>query len=228
MIIEAPATRAQLLAATIERHVAENSLGSGDAVGTIEGWRARSGYARATVGEAIRVLVDRGAIEVRPGRGGGIFVAGTGPVVRLRHTLLSVHGETATLADAITIREALEPLIVADATRTRTAAQLRSLRRSLATVSSAMDDHDSFIRAIWGLHQEIALITPNEMLRAMYLAMMQVIDEHADSARSDRDEGSVEYRLHRYEIHAELVQAIESGDGARVASVVHHHRGDTP
>lgn len=154
-------------------------------------------------------------------------MAGTGPVVRLRHTLLSVHGEAATLADAITIREALEPLIVADATRTRTSAQLRSLRLSLAAIASAMDEHDSFIRAIWALHQEIALITPNEMLRAMYLAMMQVIDEHADNARSDRDEGSAEYRSHRYEIHAELVQAIESGDLARAGSAVHHHQGDT-
>ena len=30
--------------------------------------------ARASVSEALRLLVDRGVVDVRPGRGGGVFV----------------------------------------------------------------------------------------------------------------------------------------------------------
>ncbi len=228
MVTDAPATRAQALAAAIEQSITDDRLGAGDPLGTIEQWRARSGFARATVSEAIRLLVDRGLAEIRPGRGGGVFVARTGPVVRLRHTLLSVHGEATTLADAIAIREALEPLVVLDAARSRTAAQARALRTQLGRVEAALDDHDAFIRSIWTLHEQIAAITPNEMLRAMYLAMMHVIGEHADRAVSDaaRVEQAEGYRAHRLAVHRELVDAIDAGDVARASTAVAAHAAE--
>lgn len=225
MVTDAPATRAQALAAAIERSIDADSLSAGDRLGTIEEWRAKSGFARATVSEAVRLLVDRGVAEIRPGRGGGVFVAGTGPVVRLRHTLLSVHGEATTLADAIAIREALEPLIVLDAARSRTAAQVRAMRAALARIDAALDDHDLFIRAVWALHELIAQVTPNEMLRAMYVAMMHVISEHADRATSDSVHG-VEYRAHRAAVHRELVDAIDSGDLERASRAIADHAGE--
>jgi DNA-binding FadR family transcriptional regulator len=225
MVTDAPATRAQALAAAIERSIDADSLSAGDRLGTIEEWREKSGFARATVSEAVRLLVDRGVAEIRPGRGGGVFVAGTGPVVRLRHTLLSVHGEATTLADAIAIREALEPLIVLDAARSRTAAQVRAMRAALARLDAALDDHDRFIRSVWALHELIAQVTPNEMLRAMYVAMMHVISEHADRATSDSAYG-VEYRTHRAAVHRELVDAIDSGDLERASRAIADHVGE--
>lgn len=225
MATDAPVTRAQSLAATIERSISTERLTAGDPLGTIEQWRERSGFARATVSEAVRLLVDRGMVEIRPGRGGGVFVAGTGPVVRLRHTLLSVHGEATTLADAIAIREALEPLVVLDATRSRTAAQARALRSQLGRLEAALDDHDAFLRAVWVLHEHIAAATPNEMLRAMYLAMMQVIGEHADRAVSDAElpDEAEGYRAHRLAVHRELVAAIDAGDVERASRAVTAH-----
>lgn len=225
MVIEAPTTRAQSLAATIERTIVEQKLQAGDPIGTIESWRARSGFARASVSEALRLLVDRGVVEVRPGRGGGVFVARTGPVVRLRHTLISVHGEATTLADAIAIRESLEPLLVADAARSRTAAQVRQLRRQLARLEAALGEHDAFVRAVWALHEQIAALTPNELLRAIYLTMMQVIGEHADRAVSDaeRPDEAVSYREHRLAVHRELVDAIDAGDLERASRAVIAH-----
>jgi GntR family transcriptional repressor for pyruvate dehydrogenase complex len=224
MVTEAHATRAQVLAARMEQRIAEQALVAGDAFGTIESWRESSGFARATVSEALRLLVDRGVIEIRPGRGGGVFVASTGPVVRLRHTLLSVHGEATTLADAIAIREALEPLLVADATRSRSAADLRRLRSRLDAMAAQLDDHDAFMRSNWALHEQIAGISPNEMLRAIYLAMMHVIGEQAERAVSDQETGSAEYRQHRLEVHRELVAAIDSRDLDRARRAVEAHR----
>lgn len=224
MIPSVPGTRAQALAERMEQQIAERGLNAGDPFGTIESWRENSGFARATVSEALRLLVDRGRIELRPGRGGGVFVAGTGPVVRLRHTLLSVHGEATTVADAIAIREALEPLLVADATRARSAADLKRLRACLAELRTRLDEHDAFIRSNWNLHEAIAGISPNEMLRAIYLAMMQVIREQAEHASSDRDAGAGDYREHRFEVHAELVEAIASRDQDRARRAVEAHR----
>ena len=67
--------------------------------------------ARGTVIEAVRLLQDRGVITVRPGPGGGLFVAEPSSVVRLGRTLLTVEGDAAGVADAIAVREELEPLV---------------------------------------------------------------------------------------------------------------------
>ncbi len=231
MTTGAPATRAQALAATLEQDIAAGGLRAGQHAGTIEGWRARSGFGRATVSEAVRLLVDRGVVEVRPGRGGGVFVAGTGPVVRLRHTLLQVHGEATTLADALAVREALEPLVVTDAARSRTAAQVRGLRRSLRQVAGAAGaegDHDAFVRAVWALHEGIGALTPNGLLRAIYLATLQVVQEHAERATSEETDpaAAAGYRAERLDVHRELVDSIADGDPAAVARALARHRGE--
>lgn len=215
-------TRAQQLATSIEAEVARRALTAGDALGTLDEWRDRTGFARATVSEAVRILADRGLVQIRPGRGGGIFVARTDPIVRLRHTLLTVRGEAADVADAIAIRDALEPLIVADAVRLRTKKQTAQLQAHLADLESAVDDRDTFMRANWALHDSIAQITPNVMLSAVYLSMTALIRESslAAVAATAHDESYVASRL---EIHTDLVEAIASGDADRAAAAVARH-----
>ncbi|WP_345390952.1 hypothetical protein [Nonomuraea salmonea] len=54
-------------------------LGPGDLIGTMDHFRDLSGYGRATISEAARLLSDRGTVEIRPGRNGGLFVAAPQP-----------------------------------------------------------------------------------------------------------------------------------------------------
>jgi len=223
-----PTTRAHALAASVESMIHREGMVAGASIGTIETWRERSGFGRATVSEAMRLLVDRGIVEVRPGRGGGLFVARTGPVVRLRHTLLSVHGDATSVADALAVREALEPLLVRDAARHRTKRQVRRLRSRVHEVETALDDHDAFVRAVWALHEDIAEISPNELLRAIYLAVLRGIDDSAVRATSglDSTDSSAEYRRHRLRVHAELVEAIAAAESDAVERALERHRGE--
>ncbi|MFC7573067.1 GntR family transcriptional regulator [Klenkia terrae] len=62
-------TRAEQLAADLGERLATAS--PGDPVGTIESLRAETGYAYSTVSEAVRLLRDRGLLQIRPGRGVG-------------------------------------------------------------------------------------------------------------------------------------------------------------
>lgn len=212
-----------MLAQDIERMITQRGLTEGESLGTLDSWRDQTGYARSTVSEAMRLMIDRGSVEIRPGRGGGIFVAATNPVVRLRHTLLTVHGEPSTVADAIAIREALEPLVDADAARHRSKEDASDLRRLLKNLKSATGDTDKFIRANWTLHERIAQITPNLMLRAVYTSMTSVISDLSDHADRDDSEPDVEYFERRAEVHADLVEAIIAGDvDATAAAVVRH------
>ncbi|TMR33102.1 FadR family transcriptional regulator [Nonomuraea zeae] len=203
--------------------IADRRLGPGDLIGTMDDFRDRSGYGRATISEAARLLNDRGTVEIRPGRGGGLFVARSSPIVRLRHTLLTVRKMPATVADAIAVREALEPLIAADAARHRTKQDISDLRKLLTQLKRATSSTDRFMRANWALHERIAEITPNHLAKAVYLGMTQCISDlsaHADSDDAGRTEDHLRLRL---DVHTELVEAIVSGDLARTAAAVERH-----
>jgi len=186
----------------------------------LESLREETGFAYSTVSEAARLLRDRGVLEIRPGRRGGLFVADRGPVVRLRHTLLSVPEDIAGIADAIELREHLEVLIDIGAARARTARDVVELREHLARMAVA-PDWDSFLRANWGLHERIADICANGMARAVYVATLGQLT--ATSSRFDDDQAAVQYRDERYRVHVDLVDAIAAGDVTAVVAAVARH-----
>ncbi|WP_231618860.1 FadR/GntR family transcriptional regulator [Nonomuraea sp. SBT364] len=217
-----PLTRAEALAADIEAMITERGLGPGDPIGTMEEFRDRSGFGRATISEAARLLSDRGTVQIRPGRGGGLFVADPNPVVRLRHTLLTVRRQPTTVADAIAVRESLEPLIAADAARHRTTGDVAALRRLVTRLRKASGDAGRFLRANWELHERIAEITPNPLAKAVYQSMTRCIADLSTGAGSAHPAGYLDERV---EIHAELVEAIAAGDVERTAAAVTRHRG---
>lgn len=217
-------TRAEALAANIAQMIIDRGLKAGDWVGTMDELREQTGFARSTVSEAVRLLADRGNIEIRPGRGGGLFVANLSPVVRLRHTLLTVREQPTTVADAIAVRDALESLVDTDAARHRRAEDIVALRTLLTQLKNATNDVDTFMRANWALHERIAEITANHMARAVYLSMTACIKDlsaHADSETS----ADGPYYEHRVAIHTELVEAIIAGDVPRTIKAVEQHHG---
>src|ERR671927_288464 len=218
-------TRAEQLAAALDARIRSQALAPGAPVGTIDSLRAESGFAYATVSEAVRLLRDRGVLEIRPGRGGGLFVADRGPVVRLRHTLLSVEEEPGTVADAIELRDHLEVLIDVGAARHRTKRDVADLRRLLQQMRSA-PDWDGFMRANWALHERIAAISPNGMARAVYTSTLGQLNA-ASSRVDENDPGAVDYRTGRYQVHVDLVEAIADGDESTLRAAVARHNTTT-
>lgn len=198
-------------------------MAPGDVLGTFESLRSETGVAYSTVSEAVRLLRDRGVLDVRPGRGGGLFVAETGPVVRLRHTLLGVADDPSALADAVELRDHLEVLVDTAAARhcsDADAADLRDILREMSAASS----WEGFLRANWSLHERIAALCPNVMARAVYVGTLG----HLDATTPSLDGvDAATYRHERHQIHVELVEAIARGDVAAVPAVVARHNATT-
>ena len=155
--LAAPRSRADHLAAALEERIRTQGLEPGALVGTLPSLREETGYARATVSEAVQLLRERGVLEIRPGRTGGLFVAETSPVLRLRHTLLTVGEQPTAVIDSIELRDHLEELIDVGAARCRTDEDISELRLLVANMESSAD-WDGFMRANWALHERIASI----------------------------------------------------------------------
>ena len=229
--VNGPRSRAEQLAAALDERIHSQGLQAGDLVGTLQSLRDETGFARSTVSEAVRLLRERGLLEIRPGRTGGLFVARTSPVVRLRHTLLTVDEQPTAVLDAIELRDHLEELIDVGAARCRTEADVDELR-GLLGVMAAADDWDSFMRANWALHERIAAVAPNAMARAVYVGTLGHLSTSA-SPRFDATEATdaaeaqaAEYRAERLRVHADLVEAIALGDVDAVRAAVLRHNGN--
>ena len=217
-----PRSRAEQLAAALDDRIRGQGLQPGDFVGTLQSLREESGYARSTVSEAVRLLRERGVLEIRPGRSGGLFMAEPTPVVRLRHTLLSVYEHPSAVLDAIELRDHLEELIDVGAARCRTAADVGDLRRLLGEMEAA-GDWDGLMRANWALHARIAEIAPNAMARAVYTGTLGHLSSTASSRFDAEDPAAAAYRTQRHRVHAALVEAIAAGDVEAVRVAVSDH-----
>ncbi|QCB51769.1 FadR family transcriptional regulator [Rhodococcus sp. PAMC28707] len=218
-------TRAHVLADELEKQILGREFAPGELIGTIESLKEQSGFARSTVAEAIRLLTDRGLAEIRPGRGGGLFATAAGPMVRIRHTLLAVTDEPASVAEAVAVREALEPLIDVDAAKHRTAADSADMATLLVWLANAAAKGTSeFLVANWNLHERIARISPNRTASALYLSMTRFVRDHALTAVHDENSESAAEWLHsRLAVHEELVAAIIAGDLPRVKAATDKH-----
>ncbi|WP_407916957.1 FadR/GntR family transcriptional regulator [Kitasatospora sp. NE20-6] len=224
MALPAHRTRAEDVVAYVEDAIEKRGLRPGDRIGTRADLREQTGVAKATVNEAIRLLQERRRIAVRPGPGGGMFVAATDPVVRLGRTLLTVHGEPLAVAGAIEVREQLEPLVAAHAAQHRSAKDARELRSLITAMRKNLDDVSRFVSLNWDLHLRIAAISPNAVLRGTYVGLYEFVNHVSLVNPQPRDN---DYLAQRLQVHSDLVAAITAGDvtAARHAAEAHRHSG---
>ena len=115
-----------------------------------------------TFNEALRIAQSRGVVLVRPGPGGGVFAAAQSPMVRLGNSVLALDGDQTSVAEAIRIRDALDPLLIEDALWHASPADIAEMREILAEMAAAADRLDGigFVHANWSLHARIAAVSP--------------------------------------------------------------------
>lgn len=214
-------SRAEDVVGYVEDAIEQRKLRPGDHIGTRAHLREETGVARATVNEAIRLLQQRRRIVLRPGPGGGVFVAPTDPVVRLGHTLLTVHGEPLAVAGAIEVREQLEALVATHAAQHRTAKDGRELKALITAMKKNLDDVSQFVSLNWDLHTRIAAISPNAVLRGIYVSLYEFVNQVSLVSPQPRD--SI-YLAQRLKVHSDLVTAILAGDVAAAQRTAEAHR----
>ncbi|WP_245974034.1 FadR/GntR family transcriptional regulator [Thermomonospora umbrina] len=213
-------------AETAAGRIAELAAGAepGTRLGTKQELRALCGVSVSTFNEALRLLQARRLVAVRPGPGGGLFVAEQSPMVRLGNSVLALDAERTSVADAVRIRDALDPLLVEDALAHASPADIAVLRKRLTPMAEAAEAGDAvaFVRANWRLHAAIAELSPNRMLRSLYGMLLDVIEGHTRSVLPG-DRPLPEYVRERHRLHADLVDALERRDRAEAMRLIRAH-----
>jgi DNA-binding FadR family transcriptional regulator len=218
-----PATRPEQAAEQLAELASAAEPGS--RLGTKEELRGICGVSVGTFNEALRLVQARGLVTVRAGRVGGLFASRQSPLVRLGNSVLAIDDDALSVADAVRIRDALEPLVVEDAVRHRSVADLDALREGLQRMRAAADTLDGieFLRANWALHGLVAQVSPSVMLRSFYLSLLETIESHTLSVQTADARPLPAYLQERYRLHADLVAAIAEQDRPRALGLLHVH-----
>jgi DNA-binding FadR family transcriptional regulator len=201
----------------------------GTRLGTKEDLRAQCGVSVGTFNEALALAQIRGYISLRPGPGGGVFVAERSAAVRLGNSILALDAEDPAVGDAIRVRDALDPLLIADAVRVASLDDVSKMRRHLAEMRAAIDSgkHLAFVRENWALHRTIAESSPSSLVRSIYLGVLEILEERAVGLSAADDDELPGYIESRFNLHADIVDAIEERDATRAQELIRHHNLST-
>jgi DNA-binding FadR family transcriptional regulator len=172
MISESKATR---LATHIQSRIEQDGLEPGTPIGTKAELLAQYKVASGTLNEALRLLQNRGYLEVRPGPRGGAFVAETVGRLKMSHTLLAVQDDPQQLADAFQVQDALEEHIAVGAAANCTPDDEPRLLKAVERLNAATDPAQR-LNAIWEVDRQIALTSPNKYLSEVYCLTLDTIE----------------------------------------------------
>lgn len=201
----------------------------GDRLGSREDLRACCEVSVGTFNEALRIAQSRGVITVRPGPGGGVFAAAQSPMVRLGNSVLALDADQTTVAEAVRIRDALEPLLIEDALWHASPADIAEMREILATMAAAVerDDPTGFTRANWSLHARIAAVSPHAMLRSLYVNLLDQIESHTLEVLPVSGQPVPGYMAERHTLHIAIVDALDDRDRDRALHLIGEHNTST-
>jgi DNA-binding FadR family transcriptional regulator len=211
----------EAVAQQVSELISRQNVQPGARLGRKSDLRDQFGVAASTLNEAIRLLESRGLVETRPRPRGGIFVARPTAQIRLSHLILGLDANSLSIADALEIRNALELPLAAQAAARADREGLARLERIVRRMGDLQDDPAEYLRQNWQLHEEIARMSSNEMLRTIYLSLLDTARHSVRDVIPDaqfRDAWQENLALHR-----ELVDAIASGSPgrARIAAARH-------
>jgi GntR family transcriptional repressor for pyruvate dehydrogenase complex len=212
-------SRAEELARGIEDEISAGVLSTGDRVGTKEDLRLRFNVAVATVNEAIKLLESRGLVQARSGPGGGVFVAGPSARMRQGPLMMGFKWADSEIADYHEVRGALEPLICRQAARHHTVSDIRALRRIVDRMEANLRDPLSYVRQNTAFHRRVAKLSRNVPLRTLYITLLDFFEHNLERAAHLPDAVAPD----NIEVHRQLVDAIEAGEGPQLESAIARH-----
>lgn len=178
---------------------------------------------RGTLREALRVLEQRGLIEIKRGVSGGVVVKKITTDEISESLALLIRSQTVSINHLIEFRKDVEGLVASVAAERATEEDIEQLKQLLAKASTHLSndasDWEAFIRIDRKLHLEIAKITGNPL----YIYILQTIHDNIHRYYERFLPKSETNRHEEYQNLCEIVQAIEDGDSTRACSLARTH-----
>jgi GntR family transcriptional regulator, transcriptional repressor for pyruvate dehydrogenase complex len=164
------------VAEQIERLILGGELRSGDRLPTERDFAEQFHVSRTAVREAMKLLEQKGLVEMRPGRGTRV-IDGTSQAVRHSLGLMMRVGQQGNLLSLVEVRELLEPGIAAMAAERAGEVEISTMREAIAAMDANLDSADNYIAADNDFHRALALATQNPVVLSLVDSIVALLSE---------------------------------------------------
>ena len=178
---------------------------------------------RGTLREALRVLEQKGLIEIKLGMGGGSVVKSVDGSQVSESLGLLIRSQKVSLNHLAQFREDVEGIIAAQAARHRKAEDIRKLKqhlsRALECVQGGRSQRDEFIDIDKQIHMAMAEITGNPIYISVLHSIHDNIHRYYDRFLSMEE---IELR-ENYQDLCDMIDAIENSEANRARDLAQNH-----
>jgi GntR family transcriptional repressor for pyruvate dehydrogenase complex len=190
----------------------------GDRLPSERALAAQMNISRPTLREALSLLVRAGAIEVRPGPGGGAFVKSD--VIPLRLIRERSEMRVSEVAGVLEARRLFEPRVAQLAGLYATDDDFTEMQRiiELQQLVKTDNDHDRFLQLDTRFHLAIARATKNGTVVSLMKVLHLQLEIARDMAPRRQEEPEIAIALHE-----RTLQAIKGGDPDAIDEAMDDH-----
>ncbi len=201
----------------IEQQILRGELQSGDRLPTERELAEQFHASRTAVREAMKILSQKGLLEMRPGRG-TIVINGTPQALRDSLGLMLRVAQPDGARELVEVREILEPGIAALAATRATIGDIALLQEAVETMDTHLSNADAFIAADNCFHQVLARAAQNFLILTLMDPVMELLSEQRKQIFSVEG-GPQRGQTH----HKQLLNAIirHDSESARQAMIAH-------
>jgi GntR family transcriptional regulator, transcriptional repressor for pyruvate dehydrogenase complex len=166
------------VAAQIEKRILDGELRIGDRLPTERALAEQFHVSRTAVREAMKILAQKGLVDMRPGRG-TIVVDGAREAMENSIGLLMKmkSGEVGSSDDLVEVRAILETEIAALAAARATEIEIAAMREAIRVMDESLDDADAFITADNSFHEALAQATQNALILTLLNSIVHLLSE---------------------------------------------------
>jgi len=193
------------IASKVEELVSSGMLHPGDKLPSERELAGKLGVGRGVVREAVKLLVERGLVNVLPGRGTFVTELGTDLLSDQLGRFFRVGCHS--YRDLSEVRKILEVEIAHLAAQRATAEDLKEMRRAIKVMEGCIAPSDKYVEADLAFHLALARATQNKLFFLLIGVMVDLLWESKQvifQVSEAPEEGQVWHRL--------IYQAVEKGD----------------
>ncbi len=164
------------VAGQIEKRILDGELRSGDRLPTERDLAEQFHVSRTAVREAMKILAQKGLVDMRPGRG-TIVINGAGAAMQNSIDLLMRMqlGEVGGSDNLVEVRRILEVEIAALAAARATEKDIAAMGKAIRMMDENMSDADAFIAADNTFHEALAQATQNALIFTLIHSIVNLL-----------------------------------------------------
>jgi GntR family transcriptional repressor for pyruvate dehydrogenase complex len=207
----------------IQEAILDGRLKTGDTLPAERELKTMFNISRGTLREALRVLEQKGLIEIKLGVGGGSVVKTVGTAQISESLGLLIRSQKVSLNHLAEFREDVEGIVAARAANRRSVRDIQKLKQLLSKAKKCVENgrsrRDAFIEIDKQIHLSLADITGNPIYSSVLHSIHDNIHRYYDRFLSMEERELKE----NYQDLGNLITALENGQADEARKLAKDH-----